>query len=545
MTTTEPATRKPTAKELAEDALEQLSQLRTELTELRDRLSDGVPSGDGGPQLAVINKEFNEFVEFVNKQFATLVSTPVAVDTEPLMEKVRSDLAELERATADHFTSFSRIVDTQNTAATKAIEELREQMPSVATLVSTVSELADKVRLFDEAGVAPASGEDIDQLDARLKAIEEIATGNKLPASVTVLTEDGVTAATGDDLNLVHQRVNELERDLSKMRGYLESPTFVAIERTADVMAEARNGLVLAAAPRSGVPAIYGQVHQLMKLVTELGKDKEADKKMGGYKFRSVDAAMDVVGHALREVGVMFQPREILHQRIERYETVSKDGYRQNWTHVWVTQRYAFVSLIDGSEMNAIEMDGEARDNGDKSTSKADSMRLKYALLQALMIPINGLPESDGRDGTEGGQVYGRGDAGESWENASPVRPGGDRTEQHVDTRPHETTEEVQNSETAYGYGHQPAESPGGQAHAQAQQAQREDDRTPEQKAQAAYDALVALAGLERPAQRPRLNRILTGITTEGLGGYLVTGVDGQAVKLAQYAATVNSQVGA
>lgn len=497
MTTTEPAARKPTAKELAEDAQEQLAQLRSELTEIRDQLREGGPvattqAGAVTPaQLDDLeNRTADGFerlqtsVDQLKARVGEIVEGPAVVAIDP--EVVKAPLAQLEAKVAESFKAYSKIVDSHNEAATKAIEELREQMPSVVDLARLVGELNEKVSLFDEAGVAPASAE---------------------------------------DLNDVHQRINELREDLSKTRGYLESPTFAAVERTADAMASARTGLVLGAAPASGVPAIYGQVHQLMKAVTELGKDKTADKKMGGYAFRSIDAAMDAVGRALREVGVMFQPREILEKRIERYETVSKDGYRQNWTHLWVTQRYAFVSLIDGSEMDAIEMDGEARDNGDKSTSKADSMRLKYALLQALMIPVNGLPESDGRDGTEGGQVYGRGDAGESWENATPAPP--------------------REQETAYGYGHQPAESPGGQAHAQAAQQATEDTRTPEEKAQAAYHALVALAGLEQPARRPQLDKILRSMNDLGLADIEVTGVDGQVVVLGRYAATVNAQVGA
>lgn len=517
MTTAEPAVRKPTAKELAEEALENYAQLRAELTEMRDQLREGgtvTITQDGAVTPAQLDDLENRTAEGFERlqvsidrlktKVGEVIDGPAVVAVDP--EVIKAPLAQLEAKVAESFKAYSKIVDSHNEAATKAIEELREKM-----------------RLFDEAGVAPASAEDVDSLDNRLKGIEQGLTGT----------------ATSADLNDVHQRINELRGDLSKMRGYLESPAFAAIERAADRHEPGITGVPI------GVPAVYGQVHQLMKVVTELGKDKTADKKMGGYAFRSIDAAMDAVGRALREVGVMFQPREILEKRIERYETVSKDGYRQNWTHVWVTQRYAFVSLIDGSEMDAIEMDGEARDNGDKSTSKADSMRYKYALLQALCIPVNGLPESDGSDGSEGGQVYGRGSAGDAFDNASPARRS-DLTEQHVDSRPQVTPEEVENSDgTAFGYAHQPAGSPGGHAHAQAQQQPEEDDRTPEEKALAAYHALIALAGLEKPEQRRRLDRILRAMNQQGLADVEVTGVNGQVVVLGRYAAAVNAQVGA
>lgn len=516
MTTPETVAPKPTAKHLAEQALEDVAQLRTELTELREKIRDGVPitvSAESDPRVKQLDEEFSEFVEFANKQFSAMAAPPgtaAAIDPVPLQKMVRQELMHLEEKTAKSFAAYSKIVDSHNAATTAAISELREQMPSVADLVDRLGELTAKVELFDEAGVAPASAEEIADLNGRLKAIEQVANGNKLPPSVTVMTREGVTAATADDLNLTHQRINDLDRDVSKLRSYLDSPTFAAIERSAD----RQPGLA------SSVPAIYGQVHELMNLVTELGKDQQADQKMGGYKFRSIDAAMSAVGHALRQVGVMFQPREIVSQKIERYTTeqVFNNGDRKTlyWTHVWVTQRYAFVSLVDGTEMTGIEMDGEARDNGDKSTSKADSMRLKYALLQALMIPITGLPESDGQDGTEGGQTYGRGEAGESWENATPAP--------------------VQKQEKPY--------DP--QAHAEAaRQTPPEDTRTPEEKALAAYHRLVELAGIEKPEQRPRLNKILNGISTAGIGHVMIHLDGDRYVTLADYAATVNSQVGA
>lgn len=489
MTTAEPVAPKLTAKQLAEQALEENSQLRTELTELRTSLRETgsvvLPQTDAvtPAQLDDLESRTAEGFERLQSTVDQLKATAaagggVAFDPAPIMAKVTEGLQGLEGRVSKSFTEQARIIDSWGKSLIEHeanLNEIRQAMPSVATLVSTVTELADKVRLFDEAGVTPASEE---------------------------------------DLISVHQQVNELHR---RMNDLVTERMVSAADRTVIDMHGAQ------------VPAIYAQVHELMKLVTEIGKDKQADQKMGGYRFRSIDAAMDAVGHALRTVGVMFQPREILDKRVERYETVSKDGWRQNWTHVWVTQRYAFVSLVDGSEMAAIEMDGEARDNGDKSTSKADSMRLKYALLQALMIPINGLPESDGSDGTDGGQTYGRGDACESWENATPA-PARTGHERYVDSSPPSAPEEVENSATAGREMSAPAP---------------EDTRTPEEKATAAYNALVALAGLEQPARRPKLDAILRAMNAQGIADIEVTGVDGRLVVLGRYAAAVNAQVGA
>jgi len=489
MTTAEPVTRAATAKELAAQAVEDVAQLRTELTELRDQVREG-GGGTAEPgmaaKLAEFDREFGEFVDAVNTRFAQSPAGSVVVDVEP----IKQALKELEEKTSASFSAYSKIVDGYNTAATSAITELQE-----------------KVRLFDEAGLAPASAEDADALDARLKHVEALYSETR-----RMLAHPSDQPSVDHVLAEMDQRLTEMRQDLNN-----------AVIGT-DTRGLAR---AIAAEHDTKTPKIYAQVHELMRIVDGLGKDKTADKKMGGYAFRSIDAAMDSVGRALREVGVMFQPREIVEKRVERYETVSKDGFRQHWTHVWVTQRYAFVSLIDGSEMAAVEMDGEARDNGDKSTSKADSMRYKYALLQALCIPVNGLPESDGSDGTEGGQVYGRGSAGDAFDNASPVRP----EEQHVDSRQHTAPEEVEASETVA--------SSGGQ------QAAPQDDRTPSEKATAAYHALIALAGLEKAAQRPNLNRILRKIESDGIGEIVIQKQDGSQVKLGQYAAAVNAQVGA
>lgn len=126
----------------------------------------------------------------------------------------------------------------------------------------------------------------------------------------------------------------------------------------------------------------------LMRIVDSLGKDKQASPEMGGYGFRSIDAAMDSVGHAMRTVGLIMRSEVISHD-----ETKTVVNGRV-WTSVAAKMRYVFVDPMDGSE-HAIEMVGEGRDLGDKATSKAVSMALKYGLLQSLCIPFNA-PESDG-----------------------------------------------------------------------------------------------------------------------------------------------------
>lgn len=135
------------------------------------------------------------------------------------------------------------------------------------------------------------------------------------------------------------------------------------------------------AAVESPVPAVLGQVLALMRAVREIGKGGTAPQQVGGYRFRKVDDAIDAVGNACRDVGL------VLRSEVVRLDTAAPNGGMRT---AHAIMRYTFVSTIDGTE-HAIEGAGEGADKGDKSTSKACSMALKYALLQGLMIPVVGV----------------------------------------------------------------------------------------------------------------------------------------------------------
>lgn len=151
----------------------------------------------------------------------------------------------------------------------------------------------------------------------------------------------------------------------------------------------ARGGIAYPLTQEPPQQAIHGEMAELMRKVTHLGKDAIAPATMGGFKYRRLDDAMDVVGRAMRELGILLST-EILDRRRERWEAGSKVV-----TSVEVTTRYTFRSSTDGSTYVA-EMVGEGRDFGDKATSKATSMCLKYMLITVLMIPVESLPDSDG-----------------------------------------------------------------------------------------------------------------------------------------------------
>jgi hypothetical protein len=321
------------------------------------------------------------------------------------------------------------------------------------------------------------------ELRRRLAAVEEaVKAQDGDPASHT-LAED----------HLADQVQVQVEAALSKLSGLSDTNTarvdqlvreFEALRAYVDGV-EARRDPDYPNRPvaKTGTGAAK-KVLQLMRAVTHIGKEKEANLGQGGrFKFRGVDDAMDAVGHAMRDVGVILGT-EILkdetHQTPITKAGTNKDGTRWENTVVWtltkLTVRYTFTDPEDGST-HSLEMTGEGRDASDKSTSKAASMALKYGLFQALMVPVNGLDDSD----------------------AAPPQ----RMEQE-----HETP------------------APSVQV-APAPQAAPE--RTDQQKAQRAGEALAAIRNVYRveggpQAQYNRLVQIMNQVSSEGLLEFTVEG---------------------
>lgn len=438
MTSTEKP-RNPTAKEIAEQALERAAEASTTaatvLAELRELRESGATGGSADPnvteRLNNLDKDIEGLLENLNQ--VSQMKAAGGVNLAPLRAEIKAGFDAYKASLEQHGTALAHVKEDTE----KALASIRDQL---------------------------------------------VGYRDNPPGAHSMATLD-------QDMHIIDERITSLARRLAEIEEVgLASVTAGTTPRSADTPV--------------GVPAVHRQVWNLMNMVASIGKDSQAAQNMGGYKFRSIDAAMSAVGHALREVGLMFVPGEILDKRIERYSTQSyefKNGQRYektlNWTHVWVTQRYYFVSLIDGSTSMPFEMDGEARDNGDKSTSKADSMRMKYALLQALCIPTEGLPESDGRDGTEGAD----------WGSAPPV--GNGQGQQHRDEPPWEDE------------GHN-----GGSQDAMPDQAPA-DDRPDNVKAAAAYGAIQRLMQIPVAQRRAEFTRIAQKIAAERLGSLMHEGV--------------------
>ena len=98
------------------------------------------------------------------------------------------------------------------------------------------------------------------------------------------------------------------------------------------------------------------------------------------FNFRTIDDAINAAHKALTIHGVIAVP-EIVDKASERITTKNGSAAQR----VELTVRYRFVGPR-GDEIPAT-VASEGIDYGDKATSKAMSMALKYALFHTLMIP--------------------------------------------------------------------------------------------------------------------------------------------------------------
>jgi hypothetical protein len=138
---------------------------------------------------------------------------------------------------------------------------------------------------------------------------------------------------------------------------------------------------------QTSAPAILAAVAAVMQQVTYVPKAGQYDGgRSGSYSFRKFEDTAAALGNAFRDHKIFVQSevvsREIAEPEKKPYSSGS--GYTL-WTQVFVTVRYRFTSLIDGSVLEASAI-GEGKDSSDKSSAKAMTMAMKSALTQAFMI---------------------------------------------------------------------------------------------------------------------------------------------------------------
>ncbi|WP_346320930.1 ERF family protein [Chitinophaga sp. YIM B06452] len=132
------------------------------------------------------------------------------------------------------------------------------------------------------------------------------------------------------------------------------------------------------------------QIHKsmvaIMRSVEHIGKDKKNQQQ--GFNYRGIDDLYNALHSAFAANGVIIVPEILDIQREER--TSSKGGLL-----LWTIQKIKFKFVAeDGSFIEAILI-GEAMDSADKGTNKANSVALKYALMQMFLIPTEELKNQD------------------------------------------------------------------------------------------------------------------------------------------------------
>lgn len=123
---------------------------------------------------------------------------------------------------------------------------------------------------------------------------------------------------------------------------------------------------------------IFGLIGQAMKEVGAIGKDSKNAQQ--GFMYRGIDAVYNALNPVMAKLGLFICPEIIDHKREER-ET--KNGTILICSIL--TIKYT-VYAPDGSNISCTVI-GEGMDTGDKSSNKAMSVAMKYAMFQLFFIP--------------------------------------------------------------------------------------------------------------------------------------------------------------
>ena len=132
---------------------------------------------------------------------------------------------------------------------------------------------------------------------------------------------------------------------------------------------------------------IYPAIMKVMEEIGYIGKTRKNPQQ--GYNFRGIDDVLNNLQPALIKAKVFVVPRMV---DVHREEKPTKQGGILNYTTVKC--EYDFCSAEDGSKITASTY-GEGMDTSDKSTNKAMSAALKYAIIQTFAIPTEELIDSE------------------------------------------------------------------------------------------------------------------------------------------------------
>lgn len=134
---------------------------------------------------------------------------------------------------------------------------------------------------------------------------------------------------------------------------------------------------------------VYQKIAAVMAEMSKAGIGKFRRNQQQGYNFRGIDDVYNALSPILSAQRLVVLPRVVSRNQVERQ---TAKGGALFYTTVIV--EFDFISADDGSK-HTVTTVGEAMDSGDKSSNKAQSAAMKYALLQTFTIPTEGDNDAD------------------------------------------------------------------------------------------------------------------------------------------------------
>ena len=131
---------------------------------------------------------------------------------------------------------------------------------------------------------------------------------------------------------------------------------------------------------------IYGAIAAAMGEIGAITKSKRNAQQ--GFQYRGIDDVMNALYPVLSRHGLFIAPEVLEHTREER---TTKNG--GNLIYSILKIRYTMYAE-DGSSVSTVVV-GEGMDSADKSSNKAMSVGMKYAMFQLFCIPTEEMIDPD------------------------------------------------------------------------------------------------------------------------------------------------------
>jgi len=134
-------------------------------------------------------------------------------------------------------------------------------------------------------------------------------------------------------------------------------------------------------------PLIYRQMAKVLEMIGPIGKNHTNSQQ--GFKYRRIDEFYNHIHVAFAKCGIFCAPQIVGRERLEA-------GQTKNGSKIYrIINHYRFRFYAEDGSYVESEADGEANDSGDKCTSKASSMAIKYALMQTFLVATADIVDGD------------------------------------------------------------------------------------------------------------------------------------------------------